>query len=458
MGDLLRSLPLRLALASGAVFAIAAILIALLIGWQANRALTERAVASIEEEARDLKRVFDAGGLGLLAAAVADRSRREGSGLYYLRDTSQRRIAGNLEDWPLSAGAGSGVFTYRSAQPAAPHLGVAVAVVIADGSALLIGRDIDDQRRLAEGIRATALAGTATMALLLLGGGLYASRSYRNRIAAMAASSRRIMAGNLSERIAADGSGDELDRLADSLNLMLDRIEALLAAISEMSDNIAHDLRTPLTRLRNRAEAALRDAAGAPVYRDGLEKTIEEADEIIRTFNALLLISKVEAGATREGIETLDPAAVARDVAELLEPVAEQAGLDVVLRLEDNLRVPANRELYGQAIFNLIDNAIKYARQARAPVTVTLRRAGKSVEVAVADRGPGIAPQDRERALKRFVRLDKSRSQPGTGLGLSLVAAVARLHAGSVRLEDNAPGLRVVLSLPGVETAAETRS
>jgi signal transduction histidine kinase len=456
VGDLLRSLPLRLTLAFGAVFAIAAIVIALLIGWQANRALTERAVAAIEDEVRDLKRVFDAGGLGLLAAAVADRSRREGSGLYYLRDASRRRIAGNLEEWPLPVGAGSGVFTYVAPQPAAPHLGVGMAVVIADGTALLIGRDIDDQRRLAESIRATALAGTATMALALLGGGLYASRTYRQRIAAMAASSRRIMAGNLSERIAAGGSGDELDRLADSLNLMLGRIEALLAAISEMSDNIAHDLRTPLTRLRNRAEAALRDTAGASAYRDGLEKTIEEADEIIRTFNALLLISKVEAGATRQGIETLDPAAVARDVAELLQPVAEEAGLTIVQRLEDGLRVPANRELFGQAIFNLVDNAIKYA--GGGPVTVTLRRAGKSVEVAVADRGPGIAAEDRERALKRFVRLDKSRSQPGTGLGLSLVAAVARLHAGSVRLEDNAPGLRVVLSLPGVDSAREQSS
>ncbi len=233
---------------------------------------------------------------------------------------------------------------------------------------------------------------------------------------------------------------------------MLARIEELMASLREVSDNIAHDLKTPLNRLRNRAEAALRSPDGAASYRDGLTKTIEEADELIKTFNSLLLIARLEAGAVAESMALVDLAAIIGDVAELYEPVAEEAGLKLEVSAAPSLSVIANRELVSQAVANLVDNAIKYsaghARERGSSISIALARAGDQVEVAVGDRGPGIPPQDRERAFKRFVRLEKSRSQPGSGLGLSLVAGVARLHGGSVRLEDNAPGLRVVLALP----------
>jgi signal transduction histidine kinase len=237
---------------------------------------------------------------------------------------------------------------------------------------------------------------------------------------------------------------------------MLGRIEELMGALREVSDNIAHDLKTPLTRLRNRAEAALRSQDDPASYRDGLSKTIEEADELIRTFNSLLLIARLEAGAVAESMTPVDPAAVIADVAELYEPVAEQAGLHLEVSTRDGLQVLANRELMSQAVANLVDNAIKYStaagrsgdKAAQLAVRIGLDRAGENVEITVADTGPGIAPQDRQRALQRFVRLEKSRSQPGSGLGLSLVAAVARLHGGSIRLEDNAPGLKAILVLP----------
>jgi signal transduction histidine kinase len=295
------------------------------------------------------------------------------------------------------------------------------------------------------------------------GAGILISRAMMARIETVTETSRRIMAGDLSRRIPLSGSGDELDRLAESLNAMLARIEELMAALLEVSDNIAHDLKTPLNRLRNRAEAALRssDAAG---YRDGLSRTIEEADELIKTFNALLLIARLEAGAAAESMAAVDLAAVIGDVAELYEPVAEQAGIKLAVAAPPGLCAVVNRELMSQSVANLVDNAIKYtaatgalATAGTAPVPlatpppeigIALSRAGDSVEVAVADRGPGIAPEDRERALQRFVRLEKSRSRPGAGLGLSLVAAVARMHGGTVRLEDNAPGLRVVLAIP----------
>jgi signal transduction histidine kinase len=241
---------------------------------------------------------------------------------------------------------------------------------------------------------------------------------------------------------------------------MLGRIEELMAALREVSDNIAHDLKTPLTRLRNRAEAALRSQDDSASYRDGLSKTIEEADELIRTFNSLLLIARLEAGAVAETMTPVDPAAVIADVAELYEPVAEQAGLHLEVSTCEGLQIIANRELVSQAVANLVDNAIKYSTGSKATqlaVRIGLDRAGETVEITVADSGPGIAPNDRPRALQRFVRLEKSRSQPGSGLGLSLVAAVARLHGGSIRLEDNAPGLKAVLVLPAaaVKTQAE---
>jgi signal transduction histidine kinase len=264
--------------------------------------------------------------------------------------------------------------------------------------------------------------------------------------------------GAISPPRSVTGSGDELDRLSENLNAMLGRIEELMQALREVSDNIAHDLKTPLNRLRNRAESALRDPDGPVAYRDGLVKAIEEADELIKTFNSLLLIARLEGGAIAESMAEIDPAAVIADVAELYEPVAEERGLTLAVSAQHGLALLANRELVSQAVANLVDNAIKYSvveagaaagdRAARSTIDISLQSVGDGVAVTVADRGRGVAPEDRERALQRFVRLEKSRSLPGAGLGLSLVAAVARLHGGTVRLEDNAPGLRVVLTLP----------
>jgi Signal transduction histidine kinase len=289
-----------------------------------------------------------------------------------------------------------------------------------------------------------------------LAGGLLASRAILRRITQMTATSESIMSGDLSQRISTTGSGDELDELARNLNAMLDRIEHLMAGLREVSDNIAHDLKTPLNRLRNRAEAVLREARTIEDYQEGLERTIEQADEIIRTFNALLLIARLEAGAVDESKEVFDLTALVGDLVELYGPHAEESDRQLTFDAPGEILVLANRQLIGQAIANLIDNALKYGEPAPGSangsgvrdIEVALRRTGSGVEVIVADHGPGIPQGDRERALKRFVRLEASRTRPGSGLGLSLVAAVARLHDGQVRLEDNEPGLRVVLSWP----------
>ena len=306
-------------------------------------------------------------------------------------------------------------------------------------------------------VRSAMLWGLGVMALFGIGGGYWVSRKLLARIDALSDTSRTIMEGDLTGRLPVNGSGDELDRLAQSLNLMLARIEQLMAGLREVSDNIAHDLKTPLNRLRNRVEAALREPYGEPVYREALERTIEEADGLIKTFNALLSIARIEAGAAGgENRETLDVSALLRDVAELYEPVAEERGLVLKADTQAPIFIRGDRQLLGQAIANLIDNAIKYGTSeaaeggpgAQPEVEVSAEAKGSMAEIVVTDRGPGVPVSDRERVLDRFVRLEASRSEPGSGLGLSLVAAVARLHGGSLRLEDNEPGLRVILALP----------
>jgi signal transduction histidine kinase len=315
-------------------------------------------------------------------------------------------------------------------------------------------------------LRWNFLLGFGTLSLLGIGAGLMAGRHLLRRIAAITDTADTIMAGDFSRRVplsaraANHSQGDEFDHLSNRLNGMLERIEQLMGGLKEVSDNIAHDLKTPLNRLRNRAEAALREGAGpvgaaAATHKAALERVIEDADELIKTFNALLLIARLEAGSIADSFEAFDLGTLVADVGELYEAVAEDAGVTFKLAQPTSVMVRANRQLIGQALANLIDNAMKYGvptaasiqRGIMPEITLALTVKATSIELSIADRGPGIAAEDRDRALRRFVRLDQSRTKPGTGLGLSLVAAVARLHGGSMRLEDHAPGLRIVLVL-----------
>lgn len=445
-----------LSAAAVAFFLLAAAFVVGFLFWQTNNLLTNQVLGVLTAEARILSSEMKVGGHAKLAETVAAMSRLQGTGLYYLSDDNGVKIAGNLNRIPpeLAENAHGGVFSYQPAgdeRGSATHLAVAIPVDLGSEVRLIVGRDIEDQRAFADSIRLAFLLGFGVLSVAGLLGGLAVSRLILNRMDAITATSRSIIDGDLTRRIPTSGRGGELDALAGNLNEMLDRIEGLMSGLREVSDNIAHDLKTPINRLRNSAEAALRDPRGADAYREGLERTIEKSDELIKTFNALLLIARLEAGPLEESVETFDLGRFVEDVTELYMPAAEEAGFSLSIDAEKSVFVRANRQLIGQVVANLIDNAIKYSRGGEPGSAITVRayRDGSRPAFSVGDHGPGIAAGDRERALKRFVRLEASRTQPGTGLGLSLVAAVARLHHGEVRLEDNQPGLKVVVLLSG---------
>ncbi len=418
---------------------------------------------TIQAEIRGLAEQYRQGGLPRLVQIVTQRSASPGAGLYLIANDEGERVAGNLGSAApaLLAESGRVQFPYRAASAGGSETRLAMGQVfrLQGGYRMVVGRDIEDRRKLGEIFASAFLWGIGLIALTGVLGGLLVSRLLLRRIGAISETSQRIMHGDLSQRVPLAGTGDELDRLAASLNTMLERIEQLVGGLREVSDNIAHDLKTPLTRMRNRIDTALRETPDEKAYRDALIQTIEDADELIRTFNALLSIARLEAGARVEDMETCDLAAVASDAVELYEPVAESEGIALTARTNGHAPVNANRQLLAQAAANLIDNAIKYARShanSHAEISVAVEQAGSQARLIVADNGPGIPEHQRERALKRFTRLETSRSQPGSGLGLSLVAAVARLHGGEVTLEDNRPGLRVVVSLPAAGEAAQT--
>ena len=460
LGKLVRTSAFRLVTLFLLVFALSATLVIGYIYYNTNVLLARQLTQTIEAEAQGLAEQYRSGGIVRLIAVVEQRSAAPGNSIYLVSDGRGRPLAGNLYAAPegIQDSPGWHEFVFQQFESGRPNrrLGLARTFRLDDGFHLLVGRDIEERRRF-EGVIASALVwGLGLTVALGIGGGLLASRRMLARLDAMAATSRRIMAGDLSKRIPESGSGDELDRLARSLNAMLERIEALMHGLKEVSDNIAHDLKTPLTRLRTHAETALREENSPDAYRAALERTIEESDQLIRTFNALLSIARAEAGTAPAAFAPLDGAAIIRDVAELYEPTAEEKGVSV--RAEGDAPVPffGDRELISQALANLVENALNYGlpEQAEAKaadggaIRLTARKRDGQVMLGVLDQGPGIAEADRERVLERFVRLETSRSRPGSGLGLSLAAAVARLHKGTLTLEDNAPGLAVTMVLP----------
>jgi signal transduction histidine kinase len=461
LAKLFRATAFRLTLVYLLVFALFA---AFLLGYFAlntRRLITEEITSTVDAEIAGLSEQYNQGGIRRLVFVIETRSRRPGSSLYLVTTPSGEGLAGNIGSLVPGVLAKPGwmetVYRRLEEPETAEHRALVRVLQLPGGFHLLVGRDLEERERLFDIIANAGRWSLAIVMILGIAGGVFVSRRVLNRVDAMTHTAQTIMAGDLSGRLPIAGSGDELDRLASNLNAMLERIEALMRGLKEVSDNVAHDLRTPLTRLRNRAEEALRTAKDEAGYRGALEATIEESDGLIRTFNALLMIARAESGEAREGMSEFDAAEVAHDVSELYEPLADDKGL--ALRVETtSAPVKGNRELVSQALANLVDNAIKYAAEpgpngangAVSEILVTAGAEGDRIRLAVRDGGPGIPASDRAHVVERFVRLEQSRTKPGSGLGLSLAAAVARLHGGELKLEDNAPGLKAILDLPRV--------
>ncbi|MAY60942.1 MAG: two-component sensor histidine kinase [Rhizobiales bacterium] len=446
-----------------ALFAICAVALVFYVTAISEGLLRSQTETAIHSELREISRIYQVRGMAGLVRAIERRSRQPGANLYIIAAAQGQIIAGNVaslqpgvlddEGWTTAP------FIYeRYGDPEEDeeaHRAMARIVALPNGMRLLVGRDIGEPEKFRGLVRQALAMALAIMFVGALAIWFFVGRRALRRIDHMSQASRKILAGDLSQRLPEGGSGDEFDRMSRSLNTLLGRIERLNEGLRQVSDNIAHDLKTPLTRLRNRAEAALVSTEDAEGYRHALEETIAESDQLIRTFNALLMISRVEAGSSVAEMGEVDLSGLAADAAELYEPVAEEAGVVLSQEIAPAITVQGNRELLAQALANMIDNAVKYAGDGEnSRITVRLEGDKRTARLSVADNGPGIPEDRREDVIKRFVRLDESRTKPGTGLGLSLVQAVADLHGGTLVLaatddsDAERPGLRATLELP----------
>jgi len=450
---LFRTSTFRIALLYLALFGTTIVGVLGFIYWSTSDLINRQMNETIQAEIGGLSEQYHDEGLTRLVEVVRDRSRRNDDlqNVYLLTDRFYRPLAGNLEQWPQQPEVGRNgveIRLHRTDDPQRLERKFRAQLFDLPGDYhLLVGRDMQARvnfRRIMEEGFAWALV---PVLLLGLGGGILVGRYALHRVDAVAATSHEIVMGDLTRRVPLSGSGDEFDRLAHSINEMLDQIDMLMTGMRAVTDSLSHDLRSPLTRAKGSIEFALRREADKETYRQALEQTNTELDTILRTFEALINIAEAEAGITRMSMTGLDLSGLMRDLFEMYQPISEDAGLELIAEISPDISVTGHRQMLGQAIANLLDNAIKFT-PCGGQIVVSLERTAAGPVLRVADNGPGIPAEHREAVLQRFVRLDGSRTAPGSGLGLSLVAAVARLHNATLELGDNEPGLTAILTFP----------
>jgi signal transduction histidine kinase len=449
----LRSSTLKLAFIYVTAFSSAIFIVLGYVYWSTVTYVTDKFDRSIVAENALLLKTSENASRDDLISLINQRSADEFSDdwAYLLADASFVYIAGNLKSWPatLQGDHGWGNFTPvdRQRKPTEPPRIRATYQVLPDGYHLLLGRKADDLEHFGEKITIGVAWAAGLFLALAAAAGISTSRRSVARIEAINTTSREIIRTGLRERIPVRGTGDEWDGLAGNLNSMLDRIQGLVEANRQVSDNVAHDLRTPLTRMRGRLERAYNRQLDLDQYRALIGDTMTELDEILRTFSSLLRIAQIETRDRTAGFRNIDLTEIAREVVELFDAAAEENAVRLQLSKSDRVGAVGDRDLLFDAISNLVDNAIKHGGS-KGRVTVAVSRNTDGPVLMIADRGPGIPIEERKHVLRRFYRLERSRNSPGNGLGLSLVAAVANLHGAHIEMADNFPGLRIELHFP----------
>jgi signal transduction histidine kinase len=447
---LFRTSSFRLTLVYAALFSASVLVLFGAIYWSTNFYMTNQLEAAVDSDLTELQEALRTGGVQRLATLIQDRVGQMPAGpiLYLLEDGKGRALAGNLPSLPPKLGIVDLELPGLGARGRHVESVHGRGVMLPGGDYLLVGADAYPLNEMREVVLRAFGVSFAVTLLLAFGGGVVMSGSLLRRVETIGRTAREIMEGNISRRVPMRGADDEFDHLAESLNAMLDRTESSIEGMRQISNDIAHDLRTPLTRLRQRLELGQRKAASIDELRSVIHRSLVDADGILETFGALLSIAQIESGVRKERFAEIDLTELLHSVVELYQPMAEEKHQTLTVEIAPKLIVRGDRELLAQMFANLIENAMRHS-PAGASIGVAAATTAEAAEVVVADNGPGIPATEHSKVFRRFYRLETSRTTLGSGLGLSLVAAVAALHDVAVELGDNKPGLRVRLRFSG---------
>ena len=447
---LFRNSIFRLAMVYAGLFSLSVILIFTFMYWATAGYMKRQTENIITSEHVDLVEIYEQSGLPLLLNVINDRIFQPSStsSLYLLTDISYQPVVGNLKSWPTPQQTDTPWLSFTYQRNGTQHQGLGQQVLLNNGYHLLVGQDTHELQKLQHLIWDAMLGGVIITLMLAMVGGFMMSKTMMHRIEAINKTCHRIIDGDLTQRIAVSGGNDDFDKLIQTLNRMLDQIEELMHGIKQVSDNIAHDLRTPLSRLRRRLDMLRISEQDKDVQELLLDQAINEADGLLATFKALLRISEVESGSRKANFLNLDLVPIVADLVELYEPLAQDKEQQLSWQQpQTSATLYGDRDLLFQALSNILDNAIKYT-PALGSIHIELTPQADQIELSISDSGPGIPEAEQEKVLERFYRLELNRASPGNGLGLSLVAAITNLHQGQIHLTDNHPGLRITLSLP----------
>lgn len=458
-GFFLGSAGVRFAAIYTGLLAISAGALAMFLWWATAGLLDRQVEAAIRGDATSLAERWEEGGTPALVLTIEDRlaGNVDDDAIYLLANSLMQPVAGNLTHWPAAVQRTDGWYELPIQRAGIRSLARVHRYDLPNGFHLLVGRDVRNRAQLRRLLTDALLWAMLVVAVMATIGGFIVRSLFRRTLANVSATASAIAAGDFAQRVKLSGRGDEFDQLAGMINDMLDRISRLMDGVRQVSNAIAHDLRTPITRARARLEEAAMHAGTETELRAAIERATVDLDGIVAVFQALLRIAEIEAGSRRSAFARIDLSPLLDAVAELYGAVAEEKDVRLDLHVPSPLPGYGDRELIQQAVANLVDNAVKFSPPGSV-VRVQAEPAGAGATITVADQGPGIPEADRTRAIERFFRAEAARSTPGAGLGLALVQAVAQLHGGTLRLSDAGPGLIAMLSLPGFEEATRTRA